>query len=891
MAVDVGSAKGYLDLDISGFLSGLRTAQSEADSATKNMATKVGGNLQAVGKSLTSVGTTLTKTVTLPVAGAGAAIVKVSSDFESAMSKVAAISGAAGDDLERLNQKAQEMGASTKFSATEAAEAFTYMAMAGWKTEDMLAGIDGIMSLAAADGLDLATTSDIVTDALTAFGLGAEDSAHFADVLAKASSSANTNVSMLGESFKYVAPVAGALGYSAEDIAVALGLMANAGIKGSQGGTALRASLSRLIKPTDDAAAVMEEYGISLTNTDGSMKTFAEVMTMLRTNLGDLTEAEQAQVAATLFGQEAMSGMLAIINTSDKDFESLTNQINNADGAAKQMADTMLDNLSGQVTILKSALEGLALQFGEILLPYLKKFITWLQELTEKLQKMTPEQKEQVVRWAAIGAVIGPVILILGKLATSLGGIFTLLGKAPGMINLFANGIAKITGATLPASTGAVTFGTSLKALGTSLAGVIGPILAVVATIAVLAAAFVSLWKNNEDFRNKITAIWEEIKATFDRLGQGIVDRLNRLGFDFESIGEVFKAIWQGFCDYLAPYFEFVFNKISIIFDTFVDVFFGIWDFFHALFTGDWEGCWEAILSIFSSVWDGIKQSFINWWNYFKGTWNTVLGWFGTSWDEFWTNTKNFFTNTWNSIWNGLKTGATNAWEGVKSVFSKVTTFFGDTFKAAWEKVKGVFTAGGKIFEGIKDSIVSVFKTVVNGLIDGINWVIKQPFEGLNGVLDKIASIEILGAKPFGWLTWRAPVPQIPYLAEGAVLPPNNPFLAVVGDQRRGVNVEAPLSTIQEAVFLVFNEFAREIIALQRVSVGVLSEIRDDVGYVSYHGFKNPDDKRDKFNNSGKSNDDSGNGDTYNFYSPKALDEIEAAKQMKKAKRDLAEGY
>ena len=225
----------------------------------------------------------------------------------------------------------------------------------------MLGGIEGIMNLASASGEDLASVSDIVTDALTAFGLSAKDSGHFADVLAKTSSSANTNVSMLGESFKYVAPVAGALGYSAEDTAIALGLMANAGIKGSQAGTSLRSSISRLVKPTDDAAAMMDKYGISLTNTDGTMKPLGEVMNTLREKLGGLSEAEQAQAAATLFGQEAMSGMLAIINASDSDYQSLTNSIYNADGAAQQMSDTMLNNLSGQLTLLKSALEGLAI--------------------------------------------------------------------------------------------------------------------------------------------------------------------------------------------------------------------------------------------------------------------------------------------------------------------------------------------------------------------------------------------------------------------------------------------------------------------------------------------------------------------------------------------------
>ena len=263
MAIDVGSAVGYLDLDISGFLNGLRNAQDEV----QNASTTITGKLDSVGTKLTSVGTKLTATVTTPIVGLGTASVKTASNFESAMSKVSAISGATGDDLLRLNEKAKEMGASTKFSATESAEAFQYMAMAGWKTEDMLDGISGIMDLAAADGLDLATTSDIVTDALTALGMTAGDSAHFADVLAAASSNANTNVSLMGESFKYVAPVAGAMGASAEDLSIALGLMANSGIKGSQAGTSLKNALVNLTNPTEQQAAAMQKLGFISTET------------------------------------------------------------------------------------------------------------------------------------------------------------------------------------------------------------------------------------------------------------------------------------------------------------------------------------------------------------------------------------------------------------------------------------------------------------------------------------------------------------------------------------------------------------------------------------------------------------------------------------------------
>lgn len=673
MAVDVGSAVGYLDLDISGFLAGLRSAQSEADSATKNIATKIGSNLQSAGKSITSAGKTLTTHVTVPIVGLGTAAVKTTSDFESAMSKVSAISGATGSDLDALNQKAQEMGAKTKFSATESAEAFTYMAMAGWKTEDMLQGIDGIMALAAADGLDLATTSDIVTDALTAFGLSADDSGHFADVLAAAASNASTNVSLLGESFKYAAPVAGALGYSAEDTAIALGLMANAGIKGSQGGTALRSSLSRLIKPTDDAAALMEQYGLSMTNADGSMKSLGEVMEMLRTKMGGLSEAEQAQAAATLFGQEAMSGMLAVINASDSDYEKLTSAIYGADGAAQQMADTMLDNLSGQLTLLKSALEGLAIQFGEILMPYIKQFVQWLQNLVQKLQEMTPEQKEQIVKWATFAAAIGPVLLAVGKLVTGIGNVISVFGKLKTAI---------------PAVEGA------LVAVKGAIAGISAPVVAVVAVIGTLVAAFATLWKTNEEFRNKITAIWNQIKGTFDKLCQGIVDRLNKLGFDFENIGEVLKAIWKGFCDFLAPIFEGVFQNIANTFDTIVNVILGVLDFFIAIFTGDWEGAWGAIKGIFESIWNGIVAWFQNIGNTLLGILNVVCGWFGTTWDNIWNSIKQFFVDIWNSIVsfftniiNTIKTSVSNFVTTIINFFAQLPTNIANFITNAWNSV------------------------------------------------------------------------------------------------------------------------------------------------------------------------------------------------------------
>ena len=295
--------------------------------------------------------------------------------FESMMSQVQAISGAAGKEFDDLTAKAQEMGATTKFTATEAAQAFNYMAMAGWKPEQMTAGISGIMSLAAASGEDLASTSDIVTDALTAFGLKAKDAGHFSDVLAKASASSNTNVGMLGESFKYVAPVAGAMKYSVEDTSLALGLMANSSIKGSMAGTALKTSLANMAAPTNSMAEAMDKYGISLTDGSGNMKTLKGVMDNLRSSLGGLSETEQTAAASTIFGKEAMSGMLAIINASEQDYNDLSNAIGNSKDAAQDMADTMLDNLAGSMTLMQSAVEGTQNSFGQRLTPYVRGFV------------------------------------------------------------------------------------------------------------------------------------------------------------------------------------------------------------------------------------------------------------------------------------------------------------------------------------------------------------------------------------------------------------------------------------------------------------------------------------------------------------------------------------
>ena len=712
----------------------LRRLQQEA-ATTSTALSKIdvaGQKMEAVGNSIAGAGKKMMG-VTTVIGGVGVAAVKTAADFDSAMSQVAAVSGATGKDFDALRSKAREMGSKTKFSATEAAEAMNYMAMAGWKTEDMLGGIEGVMNLAAASGEDLATTSDIVTDALTAFGLSAKDSGHFADILAAASSNANTNVSMMGETFKYCAPIAGALGFSAEDTAEAIGLMANAGIKSSQAGTALRTIMNNLAGDVKISGKAIGDVTIATTNADGSMRDLSDILADCRSAFGNLTESEKAQAAESLVGKNAMSGFLALMNAGEGDIEKLSSAIDNCDGSAEKMAMTMQDNLAGQLTILKSQLQELAISFGDILMPAIRSIVSKLQGFVDKLNGMDEGTKRTIVTIALLVASIGPLLIIIGTTISKIG------VAMQGFVKL-ANGVSKLKVA-IQGGTGV------LGKLGAALGGVSAPVLAVVAVIAVLVAAFVHLWRTNEGFRDAIIGTWNRIKDTISGFCQGIVDRLNALGFQFTDIVDVLKTVWDGFCQILAPIFEGVFNHIANILSTVTGVITGILDVFIGIFTGNWSQAWTGVKEIFSSIWNGISSFFTNILNVIRGVADVVLGWFGTSWNEVWTNIKTFFEG----IWNGIVSFFTGIWETIKNVVQTGVMLIGSILEAAvdiitlpfrfiWENCKEIIIA---VWDAIKSKVTTVIHavaSVISTVMNAIKTVFTTVWNAIKTVVTTVVN-------------------------------------------------------------------------------------------------------------------------------------------------------
>lgn len=633
-------------------------------------------------------------------------VIELGQNFTSTMSEVSAISGATGEDFEKLEACAREYGATTVFSASNAAEALKYMSLAGWDADQSTSALGGVLNLAAASGMELGAASDMVTDYLSAFAMEAGDAAYFADLLSYAQSHSNTTAEALGEAYKNCAANLNAAGQDVETVTSLLEGMANQGYKGSEAGTAMAAIMRDITNGMKDGAIKIGETSVAVMDAQGNFRDLTDILTEVEAATNGMGDAERAVALSSTFTADSTKGLNLILNEGMDNIAGYEEELRGASGSAEEMANIMNDNLSGDVAAMNSAFEELGLKIYDALESKLRAGVQFITNgVIPAIEWLGGHIPEVTIAVSGLGAVIAA--MNWGTISSKI----------------------------------AIVKGTLVK-LAAALGGVSLPAIAIIAVITAVALAFTNLWKNNEEFRNKITAIWDGIKAKFDEFGQGIVDRLNALGFEFEDITEVMKAVWDGFCEVLAPIFEGVFQQISNILNEALDILTGLFDIFAGIFTGDWDMVWQGVQEVFGAVWDFVVATFENWISTFTSLADTVLGWFGTDWETVWTNVKTFFSDTWNAISSffsgiltGIKTFFTDTWNAIVSFFSGILsgiyssvtgtmTEIHDTFTNIWDSITG-FLSGA--WETIKN-IVTVGIMAVKEIISAAFQIITLPF-------------------------------------------------------------------------------------------------------------------------------------------------------------------
>ena len=757
-------------------LKAMRKMSSEAKAAGKS--------IKSAGDTITNAGSKMTKSVTVPIAGVGVAAIKTAADYESAMSNVQAITGATGDDFKKLTQLGKDLGASTAWSAQECAEAMQYTGMAGWTAKENIDGLKGILDLASASGTDLARTSDIMTDAISAFGYKASDSAKFADVMTKACTSANVSVDTLGESYKYCGAICGTMGYSIDEVTTSLAVMGNMGIKGSQAGTTLKNAISNMAAPTKNMKAAMDDLGISIVNQDGSMKSWGDVIKNLQGSFKGLTQDQQAAYAKQLFGKESMAGMLAIINTSTSDYNALADSIKNSGGAANDAAQTQLNNLNGQLTLLKSALEGAAITIGDKLLPYIKNAVGWVQKATDWFNGLSDAQVSMIMKFAGIAAAIGPALLIFGKLVSTVGKVYSTFGMVTGAI-------AKAGG---------------VIGLITSPAGI------VIAVLAGVAAAAFLIIKNWDKVKPVVMKVKDVLVAAMPTIKQAVTNGISAIMPIITTLISTFKEVLpkainvaKSVIAAIAPVIKTVVNTIStivpIIAKTFVSVaqkltpvvktianivktaipivgklFAAAFTFVGSTITKVMpyinriakvigsvlifavkavSPVVQKMASTFSTVFTSVFNIVSKIVNKLKPVFNGIGTIIKIVMSLIQTRIKIAFTIAANVIESTV--GSIKKYiSGVIKVFNGILNFISGVFtgnwKKAWEGVKGIF---GGCFE----ALAGLCKVPINAVIGLINSAI----EGINSIsVDIPDGIPLVGGKHIGFS-----IPKIPALAKG----------------------------------------------------------------------------------------------------------------------------
>lgn len=753
MAVNMGTAVAYLELDSSKFQKGFKSAYNDLAVFGDKSATAE-QKFKGLSSAFSTVGSVMSRNVTLPLAGVGAAALKAGTDFESAMSQVAATMGTTTDKIQNLSKFAQHMGATTAFSATQAAEGLNVLAQSGLTAEEQMQALPEVLNLAAAGNLSLADSSTYVVGTLKGFGKGMDEAKRVTDLVAKGATMANTDVRGLGTALSSSSATAKSYGQNMDSVTLSLLRLAEQNVTGEEAATALNRAMMDLYTPTSTAKKALDELGVSVYDAQGNARDFNEVVDELNGRLSGMSEEERNAYKNTIFTTYGLQAFNKMTVSSTEKVNEFKEGLKSANDSALKQAQTQLDNLKGDITLFKSALEGAGIVISNVLIPNIRNFIQWLTNLVTKFNELSEEQQNFIVKAGIVVAAIGPVLLVLSKVASTIGTIITVVKTASGVIGSVTKTIQLLSmgQSALIANMGGIP--SVITKIVTSFSSVIAPILGVVAVIGTLIAMFVTLWKTNEEFRNNITETFNRIRGSFERFADGVVQRINDLGFNFESVTEVISTAWTTLCDLLAPVFEGAFKTISAIIDLTLNNILAIMDVFIGVFTGNWE---QAIR--------GVRSWIVGFIDVFSRIGETILNTIGSigfellsllGLDEAAEQFQEFFDRV-SDIFDRLP-------EIIFEAFNSVKTFFTET-------IPEVFNSAVEAIQGFVDDVISFFtetmpnafntfvnETIPNTINAVVTWFNELPYKIGFAIGEMLGHIYLFGQSCIEWATKELPV-------------------------------------------------------------------------------------------------------------------------------------
>lgn len=740
----------------------LKELESQASKTNQSLVNigEAGSKMEKAGNSITGAGKSVS-VASAAVTAMGGAAVKTAADFESSMSQVQATMGITKDSMSNVNGQsvntmdtlsnlAKTMGAKTAFSASECSEALNYLALAGYDTQQMCDTLPTVLNLAAAGNIDLASASDMVTDAMSALGMNVGDANKMVDQMAKTASTTNTSVGQLGEGILTIGATAKSIKGGTAELNTALGILANNGIKGAEGGTHLRNIILALQNPTDGAAKVMKNLGVQVFDSSGNMRSLNDILGDLNNSMGSMTSEEKSKIISTIFNKTDLAAANSLLSGTGESWDKLQKSIENSGGAAQKMADTQLDNLKGLLTILKSAIEGFAISIGETLMPMFKSAVGKIQAFVDWLNSLDEGSRRVIVTIGLFIATLGPMLVILGTVISKVGVTMQAFSKFGLKVTSFMSNAGGLSGV----------FGK----ISAAIMGINPVVVAVIAVITLLTSAFIHLWNTNSDFRDSIIAIWQQVKSTISTFIDEISTRLSGLQAVFKVIILVISTLWTGFCDLLGPVFIGAFTVIADTLQSVLDIIIGIIDIFTGVFTGNWSKAWTGVQEVFGSVWNLIKNVVVTVVGAIKGEADAILGWFGSSWNNVWEGIKTFFIGVWNalmtivstvintilvvvsttlnaihgvfnSIWTAIKTVVSTLIESIKTIITNTFNSIRNSTSIIWNAIKNIITT---LINGIKSSVSNVFnslKSVVVNIFDSVKSIAVSVWNGIKSAI------------------------------------------------------------------------------------------------------------------------------------------------------------